>query len=101
MSEADRAALDECLRLARADPTCRQQIDSMLEERDWREVAEFAAYGCQRRALKLKPWQSPPCWGNEDDSRSIALLNRMLEAGLSAFEPSPLEALAKAKRQKR
>ena len=74
------------------------QLVNMLKDRPWIEVATFAAYGCQRRALKLKPWNEPPCWGGEDPpGKAARWLDRMLAAGISQWEPDPKGALAKAK----
>ena len=57
--------------------------------------SEFAAYGCQIDALKLKPWQTPPCYcDGEGDAPGDRLLRRMLKAGVSRFHPDPLAALA-------
>jgi hypothetical protein len=50
-------AMDRCMQ----DPERRSQLEAMLEDRDWQDVAEFAAYCCQCDALELKPWQKPPC----------------------------------------
>jgi hypothetical protein len=87
----------------------REQLDEFLRERPWREVGEFAAYGCQCATLKLKPWQSPPCevdpdWaddtGDDHHGRIAAarLLRRLLAAGLSRYEPDPVAALERAER---
>jgi hypothetical protein len=96
---------------ARALAACRKesaarshQLDSMLRTRSWEGVAKFVAGCAQSRELNLKPWQGPPCNASLDDlakpagdqrgEREIAeLLQRLLDAGLSRFEPSPLEAL--------
>ncbi len=71
----------------------------------------------QNNALHLKPWQSPPCHIDADEIDAILargppspqnmeadkkyggalLLRRMLAAGLSAYDPTPLESLAAAK----
>ena len=51
LSEVDRDALERALKIAQA---------SEPGERD----ARTAAYTCQRRALQLRPWQSPPCYGD-------------------------------------
>jgi hypothetical protein len=71
------------------------QLDSMARDRGWVEAAVFAASCCQRSALRLKPWQSPPCWvadeneprvGEEDAAR---LLRRMLKAGYPSSTRTP------------
>jgi hypothetical protein len=108
LSDADKAALELAIEIDRKrSPGDRQQIDDMLRERPWVEAATFAAHRCQETALHLKPWQCwPPCAvavGETDTpglehrgiSKSAALLRRMLAAGLSRFEPDPLNALAR------
>ena len=61
-----------------------------------------AVYHCQMETLRLRPWQTPPCWvGDErphvDDHRGEVaaweLRRRLLAAGLSEFEPDPVAAL--------
>jgi hypothetical protein len=71
----------------------------MLEDRPWHQVAEFAAYSCQVDALGLKPWQPPPCHVDPDhpepgDETAAALLQRMLQNGVSRWDPDPMAALA-------
>ena len=83
------------MEIASRDPATAQQIKSMLEGRPWVEVAQFASYHCQIKALGLAPWQPPPC--HDDGPESAALLEEMLEAGISQFEPDPAGALRKAK----
>ena len=82
----------------------REQIDSMLTDRPWREVAEFAAYSCQVDALNLKPWEWPPVWVDDidaalnapDDAKRIRsaalLLRRMQQCGVSRWHPDPVAA---------
>jgi hypothetical protein len=106
----DREALERAIAIDRQrDLATRQQIDEKLEREPWREVAEFAAYGCQCTALHLKPWQPPPCWAHPDDGdgeygpvmgrRAAAeLLRRLLAAGLSRYEPDPVKALDRVER---
>jgi hypothetical protein len=92
------------------DPGRSRQIDAKLRDEPWQQVAEFCACHCQRQSLQLKPWQPPPCL-LEDFEADIAagddgimgryaaaqLLKKMLEAGISFYEPNPLAALKKAK----
>ncbi|MBB6407653.1 hypothetical protein [Mesorhizobium sangaii] len=59
----------------------------------WFEAAIFASYCCQIKALRLKPWESPPVHGRKEDPQSWRLLQRMLKAGISQFEPDPPAAL--------
>jgi hypothetical protein len=73
-------------------------------------VGQFAAYSCQDDHLQLEPWQVPPCWLRDDRAVQAALsmphdlsgrreagelVQRLLAAGLSRYEPNPLEALAR------
>jgi hypothetical protein len=82
------------------------QIDRMMASRPFEEVGRFAAYHCQRRNLRLKPWETAPCDAGPHrdpdavDSHGYAaaagLLERMLAAGLSRWEPDPIAALEAA-----
>jgi hypothetical protein len=110
--EVDNEALRRGLALALADPDPlrRQQIRHKLQavergEFSWQSVAEFACYGLQGQNLSLKPWECPPmhaCPGATGHGRyyfnqpkAAALRQRLVDAGLSIFEPDPLGALAK------
>ena len=65
MTPIDRHALERALVACRAESPARaKQINSMLTERPWEGVAQFASYCAQGRALDLMPWQSPPCHAN-------------------------------------
>jgi hypothetical protein len=75
-----------------------------LKKRPWDEVAQSAAYHAQMKLLRLRPWQCPPCWANEEIDPAegerfgnlrdeVELLQRMLVAGLSHWEPDPLAAV--------
>jgi hypothetical protein len=108
LSEVDREALERAIELARRESRARcDQVDSMLRERDWLDVAKFCAYCCQDTELKLKPWEIVPCWIDDIDQhvalpdlgqrrRAIRLLRKLLALGLSKFEPTPLAALEHA-----
>jgi hypothetical protein len=104
MDEIDKDALTRALELTRAEPDSAEQIESMLKDRPWEEVAQFAAYYQQCKNLRLKPSEMPPCHGavnisipgSASDLRFPAanqLLQRMLDAGLSQWEPDPEAAL--------
>jgi hypothetical protein len=69
LTAVDRAALARALALVRAskDPGRRAQIEGKLREDGWYEAASFAAYSSQIDALRLKPWQDPPCYGHLGD----------------------------------
>ncbi|HVI68043.1 MAG TPA: hypothetical protein VM910_36500 [Bradyrhizobium sp.] len=110
MKRIDRDALERCIATMRnsKEPSDRMQIERALAEDGWQEAADSAAYHCQMNALRLRPWQSPPCWINTRDITSIIargddsiagdyaaakLLQKMLQASLSRFEPDPVAAL--------
>ncbi len=105
MKRVDREALERAIKLAREqDAGRRQQIDGKLKSESWEAVGRFASYFCQSRSLKLRPWQWPPCWVTIDDQddglggrkAAAMLLRRLLDAGLSKFEPDPLNAISEA-----
>ena len=109
LTPIDRAALELALEADRSkgDRATRLQLESMLQERPWIEVAKFAAYGRQCDALRLRPWQPPPCWAEVDDQDNEAgpisghraaaeLLRRMLALGISRWHPDPLAAIEAA-----
>jgi hypothetical protein len=105
ISPVDRDA--RAIEIAKAEsPGRAAQIASKLKTESWREVAEFASYVCQHRALQTRPWELAPIDVDEDDpipggddahrkGRAITLLRRLLHAGLSRYEPQPLAAIAK------
>jgi hypothetical protein len=110
IAEVDRLALDRAIQLtlAEEDQGRVEQVQSMLKERSWGEVALFCAYHQQGRNLCIKPWEYTPCWIEPDEVDAIIacrqdgqqygaakLLKRMLAAGLSAFDPTPLQSLAR------
>jgi hypothetical protein len=109
LDDVDRAALEECLRLVRSssDPKRREQIEDKLQDKTqtWFRVADFACYGCQRRAMKLQLWEDPPSSIGEDEDEDVhnqvgrKVLQQLLAAGLSRYEPDPMAALAKTKRK--
>jgi hypothetical protein len=96
LSAADRAALELSMRLARKERD--EQLDRMLEDRPWAEVATFASYSCQIDFLELQPWQSPPMCGDTEpiDDNALRLLSRMLRCGISRYAPNPVGALRAA-----
>lgn len=104
LSRIDREALERAVAVTRRDPQRAAQLDVMIAQDGWRYAAEFAAYSCQVDSLRLKPWQFPPCWVGPDDvdaigdghrgiSRAAALLRRLLDAGLSRWEPASIATL--------
>jgi hypothetical protein len=114
LTPADEDALKRCLVACRAESAARaRQLDSMLADEPWQEVAVFAATCAQMDSLDLMPWQSPPFRANlahlnkpfgdpRGERESAELLKRLLDANLSPFEPDPFAAIAEAeaKRQR-
>jgi hypothetical protein len=110
MKRVDRDALKRALAMARAEsPEQAQQIDDMLEDRPWQQVAAFAAHCCQCMNLHLRPWQAPPCHshdevGGDGDEyygtrpNEVELRQRLQRAKLSVWEPDPIAALEAAER---
>ena len=115
MTPIDRDAFERAIAMARAKgPAQQRQIDEKLATDPWAKVGEFAAYGCQMDSLHLKLWQPPPCWINTpqavlavgDDGimgnyAAARLLQKMLAADLSKYEPDPLNALFDAAAQRK
>jgi hypothetical protein len=104
MTKHDRAALMLALEQAREDADHATQIATKLEEDGWQEAAEFAAYCCQCRALRLRPWEEPPCIVDahdeyERDKEAQRLLRQMLALGISRYAPDPIAAIEAAKRE--
>jgi hypothetical protein len=118
LTPTDKAALELAIEVTRKEsPARRQQIDDFLSSplwvRPWIEVATFAAGCAQERALRLQPWQPPPCHINDipaalavsDEGsgwRAAALLlQRMQRCGVSRWHPDPIAACnaAEAKHQ--
>jgi hypothetical protein len=102
LDEVDREALQRSLAMTLVEPDRTKQIQSMLKERDWFEVASFASYDQQSKNLQCKPWESPPCWiggYHEVESEYLEIGKRLVQAGLSLFEPDPLKALQDAEKK--
>ncbi len=92
---ANQLALDRA-RAGAADR--REQIETMLFDTSWGEVAAFASYHCQVESLHLKPWEAPPCHVNEDDDGPAGqLLRQMIALGISRWAPDPVGAIEAAK----
>ena len=101
MRTKDREALQLAMTMAREPPDGRgEQIDHMLEKRDWFQVARFASAHCQCRALRLRPWELPPAWVEVgDDPEAEKLWKRMRACGVSKYHPDPIKACEAAEKQ--
>ena len=105
LDPVDLAAVTEAMDQCRAPSKMRaDQLDAMLMDREWEEVARFAAYDCQIRALRLKPWEVPPMdVADENEPRrgeeaAARILRQMLQAGISRYAPDPMGALEATER---
>ena len=47
LDDADRDALERAMEIARHDPLRAEQLQSMLADEPWVDVASFASYSCQ------------------------------------------------------
>jgi len=110
MRRIDRDALTRAVAMWRLESPARsKQIDEKLAGETWEQVARWCAYCCQCNTLRLRIHQSPPCWVHDikttlaagddgiiGDYAAARLLQRMLDAGLSRYEPDPPVALKRA-----
>ena len=71
------------------------ELADLIRQRGWQWAAMVAAYDCQCRALRAKPWEEPPCGAQPTDRNQAGrLLRRMLARGVSRYHPDPLAAIA-------
>jgi hypothetical protein len=113
-------ALDRCLQIALQDPESRERFAADLAKDGWARAAWGACYHLQTVALwryGLKPWQSPPAALDFEAEQfdnilakadpisnypTVLLSKRLIEFGLSVYEPDPVGSLEQAmKRRKR
>jgi hypothetical protein len=112
MIEIDRLALELAMRMARHPAERAEQLDAMLKDRPWLEVAMFAAQSCQTQNLNLRPWEIAPCEVDDPNDYSTrvhphleyklwysaAKLQRLMrQYGVSKWHPDPLLAIERAK----
>lgn len=71
----------------------------MVRERGWEAAATFAADVLQFQALNLRPWDDPPHSADPNGADPAGrFLAKMLQAGLSKYEPDPIAAMEEAGR---
>jgi hypothetical protein len=111
LTESDTEALQRALQTVRAESLeDATRLDSLAEQKGWFEAAATAAYRCQVRSLRLKPWHCPPCdcgdiifkhggYGNTE--KEVRLRLRMKALGISVYEPDPIGAIEKADEARR
>jgi len=96
MEKIDREALELALKtvLEGDEPGRPDQVRWMIEEEGWEYAAKFCSSLLQRQRLQLKPWDQPPCRSKPDsDSEAGRLLAQMLAAGISRYDPDPIQVL--------
>ena len=116
MNAIDKDALTRAFETARKIPRERKRIDGWLADGDdWETVARSCVGICQVDALDLMPWQLHPLYygvfpderkralreplGDPSGAREAAeIVLRLLDAGLSMYEPDPIAALERAER---
>jgi len=110
LSDVDRDALKRCIEMARTYPGRDEQISWKLGKGgcSWQDTAKFCAYLCQSKNLHLEIQEFPPCWlldaadvqgpSFKGKVQAAKLLRRLLDAGLSQYEPDPIAALAAAEK---
>jgi hypothetical protein len=116
MKEVDRAALARAIEMehSKSDGAVRLGFEKRMQTEPFEELGQYAAYSCQIDCLGLQPWQHPPCnvepanikrildaGSSNDDLHgrydAAVLLKRLLDSGLSRWEPDPPNALLQAK----
>jgi len=84
-----------------------EQVDHWLRRDGWLQAARYCVAGCQTSLVRPRLWLTLPMYVEPEDIETIIargpdrrgeyqaarLLRRMLKAGLSRFEPQPIEAL--------
>jgi hypothetical protein len=116
LSRVDKEACERAIEITRnSSDDRRKQIDELLAEEGWSAAADLAVYHCQRSLIAPRLWQPLPAdidpaqvdaiIAKGDDHlggefQAAKLLRRLLKAGLSRYEPRPIEALAKVKAQR-
>jgi hypothetical protein len=107
MEAHDLAAMRLAIATLESDPELHNTIETLLRDRGEQEAGVWAVGLLQTKNLKLKPWECPPCdcfnvaapsdvYGCRPSE--LRLLQRMLAAGVSRYDPNPMQALAALER---
>lgn len=98
ITDTDRDAMTRAISAARGESAARRkQINAKLASQPWEVVGRFAAFSAQIMSLSLQPWESTLVYA--DTPEAHALLRGLKAAGLSKYEPDPLEMLARAEQR--
>jgi hypothetical protein len=115
ISEVDRDAFKRAIAimLRHKERIYRTDFKRRLDERQepWADIGRHAASAVQSESLGLKPWQVAPCVAelNTADApgfehrcmrNASLILERLLNAGLSRFEPDPIKAIERVERER-
>jgi hypothetical protein len=106
IDDVDRLALERCIEIARRNPEMMKTFDSKAAAGvSWYDIGVSACFRVQIEAMSLMPWQSPPCFAQITEPRpdpvALGILERMLRVGLSRYDATPMESLAKAEARTR
>jgi hypothetical protein len=111
LSADDTDALTRVLEIMRAvSEEERAHYDAVLEREGWVEAATRAAYNAQIKSSGLRPWQAPPFEAADEvdegggygkTAEEVGLRRRMIELGISLFEPDPRAAIKAAEAKRR
>ena len=111
LTAIDIEALQRALEAVRAESLeDAVRLDSLAERKGWFESASVAAYRCQVRSLKLRPWHCPPMdcgdvvfknGGYGNTAKEVRLRLKMKALGISIYEPDPIGAITKAEDDRR
>ena|SRR5258705_13273761 len=105
MDQRDLEAMRRAIATLQADPERRDSVEGMLQKQGEQAAGLFAVGLLQVRNLRLKPWECPPCdtYNVKDPSdcygqrpNEVRLLQRMLAAGVSRYDPNPMQAITAA-----
>jgi hypothetical protein len=115
ISEVDRDAFKRAIAimLRHKERIYRTDFKRRLDQRQepWVDIGRHAASAVQSESLGLKPWQVAPCVAelNTADApgfehrctrNASLILERLLNAGLSRFEPDPIKAIERVERER-
>lgn len=98
LTEVDLDALKRSVEVYSRTPAGRRRVAERLAAgEEWLKVARVCAFNCQIDSMHLQPWESTLVYA--DTREAHALVRRLKAAGLSRYEPDPLQAIAEAEQQ--
>jgi hypothetical protein len=113
ISEVDQDALERALAIMLRHRELGRDFTRRLDEgrEPWADIARHAALSCQIASMGIKPWQKvpneveinqtdPPGDEHHRTRHASLTLERLLNAGLSRWEPDPAAAITAAETKK-